>query len=456
MATWKKIYTAGDDIPVGDGGTGLDAIPDGILIGNSGMTGIALGDQTLIMGDGSNEVAMTIVSPATAGTTADVNITGSTAGVRNLSIGTNVVTGGASGHLSTNTIDWSIQEATDSAKVNGIVAYANATQAAANNVPIKPGSATMVAAEGQAYVLAPPASAQVLKFDGTSITWANPVSGVQSIDVNDSSAATVSMPLTLITDTSVTTSAANKASTLSYVPSTGILSVGDITIAGITADQKITAAGNGGIGFVGIATGATKISTTTSTTNASYYPTFVGGTGTGDQVPYSHSGLSYNPAGGTGSSGLLTVPNLTVSGTTTTINSTEVEVADKALTLAVVASGVQDDAALIATTNPGINLHMTGNIGTTDENNAAITDADFSVAAQPHLRYMGSTQTLSPSGWQLGKYGSNTAAKVGGVALMTYTAGTWTAAEQVTAATTHDQGIGAFRLQSDGLYIQVS
>ena len=85
MATWKKIYTAGDDIPVGDGGTGLDAIPDGILIGNSGMTGIALGDQTLIMGDGSNEVAMTIVSPATAGTTADVNITGSTAGVRNLS-----------------------------------------------------------------------------------------------------------------------------------------------------------------------------------------------------------------------------------------------------------------------------------------------------------------------------------------------------------------------------------
>ena len=30
---WKKVITTGDNIPVEDGGTGVEAIPSGVLVG---------------------------------------------------------------------------------------------------------------------------------------------------------------------------------------------------------------------------------------------------------------------------------------------------------------------------------------------------------------------------------------------------------------------------------------
>ena len=449
MATWKKVYTTGDSINVSDGGTGLTAIPNGILVGTGVagqevISGIGLSANQILMGvSGSpaTEVATTINAPTSVGSGAHISITGSSSGSRDLSIGTGVVTGGSGGML-TNSLIWD-NMATVSGIAGGISLFATAQDVTDSVLDLQTGVA--VAAAGEPFVLTPPGNVtQYLVWDGDQVKWATVGSLASTVTVTDVPNDATARPV-VFTDGTTDSALNTDNADLTYKASTSELSVETVVISGLSTAATVTAAGPSGdtyqIGFIGNATAASQVKVTEGDgagLGAQEIYFGAGGAGSNNSV-YSSAKLHFDEAGGTNSEGLLTVPNLTVSGTTSTVNSTEVNVADKNITLAVTAS-TQDDAATVSSAGgePGLSVYI-----------SEVATVSLSDAALPHVRYMGTTQTAYGSGWAVGKWGSNTAAIKSGVATMQY------ANAAVTAGDAHI-GIGAFKYGSNGLWIQTS
>ena len=336
---WKKVITDGDIIPVGSGGTGVIEIPSGALVGNADGTAITAqplaADQFLMgVGTAGSETATSITDPTTfTTTTADVGITGSGNGVRAFTLGDGVVTGGTGGKMATGTTEWNINEATVTGNAGGIAAFASAVDASSGTVLTVPGGSTYVDTGGQPYVLATPgADTKVLKWNGSSLEWGDTGSSSTDLTVTEDNSTGTALPISFVRDYSEDGNSPHyiNAVDLNFVPSTNVMTVGGITLTGTDNINTVTAAGdltNEDIGFIGTATNATKV-TIADLDSANPNPgtqleiLIGGGVGAGQTV-YSDSGLFYNTDGGADNAGLLSVPNLTVNGTTTTVNSTE-------------------------------------------------------------------------------------------------------------------------------------
>ena len=185
----------------------------------------------------------------------------------------------------------------------------------------------------------------------------------------------------------------------------------------------------------GVATTVDVTSATSATTD--HYLTFVSSAATGSTLYADATDLIFIPEDPTSGidGGTLKVPNLTVTGTTTTLNTTNLEVKDKTIKIA-----EENDTAANAV-GSGIIV---------DINNAA--DANL-----PSILYAG--QDASASGWQVSRANSNTA----GVAKVTTGIGTMEISSSMTDANYSNGnsgalsfGVGAFCYSSNGggLYIQ--
>ena len=124
-----------------------------------------------------------------------------------------------------------------------------------------------------------------------------------------------------------------------------VMNSGNETIAGIKTFSS-TISGNI-TGSAGSCTNTTNIAISSSTTNAQFFPTFVSST-SGNNPLKVGSNLKYNPNTET-----LSIPNLTVTGTTTTVNSTTVTVADPILQLGANGSDDNLDRGIVMLYNDG-------------------------------------------------------------------------------------------------------
>ena len=253
-----------------------------------------------------------------------------------------------------------------------------------------------------------------------------------------------------------TTSAHNTCvASFGFTPNVSKLTVGNILIEGENgvvsgAGSKITSAGPTGtdaglpstIGFDGTALNATKVYIQEGSGVGQKEILFGQATG-GSQGVYSDAGLHYDAAGGAGSLGLLTVPNLTVSGTTTTIDSVNVNISDNLITLAY-DEGQDNHVTDAMLAGSGVALGLS--VSSTDHHAAA-------EAALPRLTYMGGQETSSPSKWAITRaeftaaQGSVAATNIKhGVAVMTSET-TFTGTATMAGSTTgEDVGLGAFKL----------
>ena len=462
---WKKVYTTGDQILVTDGGTGVDEIPSGALVGSGNViTAQVLGSNEFLMGVGTagSEVATEITPPtAFSTTTADVGITGAASGVRKFTLGDGVVTGGANGKMATGTTNWEINEKTIAGNVGGIVAFASAADVLAGTVPIIPDSTTMVSADGQPYVLAPPGNVtQVLKWNGSSLEWGSTGTSSDDLAVTEDNTTATALPISFVRDYSEDDNSPHfiNAADLTFTPSTNVMTVGGITLTGTTSVNTVTAAGDAtseDIGFIGTATNATQVTVRNldGESGSDLEVLIGGGVGTEKKV-WSDSGLYYNTDGGTNNSGLLTVPNLKVSGTTTTVNSTVVTISDHIITLAYDAdqNAQVTDADVIGA---GVALGMSGAL---NSDGVGLDDE------LPRLTYLGNGNTnasVSPSKWALTRseysgVGLITNVKHG-VAIMSNDTISTGSTSMVGANMGTNVGIGAFKICADGgLWIQTS
>jgi len=239
---------------------------------------------------------------------------------------------------------------------------------------------------------------------------------------------------------------------LSYNPGTNILSVpaidasgsiqGSVLVSDVstgTAPLTVTSTTQVANLHVAKAGVATTVDVTSETTSANdHYLTFVSGTTAGSTLYADATDLIFIPEDATSNivGGTLKVPNLTVTGTTTTLNTTNLEVKDKTIKIA-----EENDTAANAI-GSGIIV---------DINNAA--DANL-----PSILYAGHDN--SASGWQVSRANHATA----GTAKVTTGLGTMEISTSVTdsnyaSSSGLDFGIGAFCYSSNadgGLYIQVS
>ena len=174
--------------------------------------------------------------------------------------------------------------------------------------------------------------------DNTSSWQTVPIPVPTTITVADESSDTT---CNVLFTTAATGNLAPKTGTnLTFNSNTGILTAtgfaGDITgdVTGNTSGSSGSCTGN-----AATATDATNvIAVANNSTDETVYPTFVDGT-TGSQGIETDSGLTYNPSTGLLTAvGLTLSGNLTVGGSTTTVNTATLEVEDKNIELGKVSS----------------------------------------------------------------------------------------------------------------------
>ena len=397
MATWKKVYTTGDDILVADGGTGASSFTDGAVVsgdtssGGGGLTTLGLPSGQLMVGTGAVPTAGVVGGVLTSSGTTTLSF----AYVADSVDATALKDGG---------VLWEQHMKDDSSYSNYLPTFNDS---------------------GTATLLAPSASTgHVLTFNGTSNVWAAPTGDATTIAIGDASSLSSNLPIIL---ESSANAMGEDGTTFHYNPNTELLTVPNATITG-----TLTAT----------ASAASTVTLQDGSTQTSVSPIlFSNGTansGTGVGVMADVSDFNYNA-----SSATLTVKNLTVDGTTTTLNVGTVEVDDANITIAKNA-GVQEDAAA-ASLYPAVRVYITDDAG------EALGESLY-----PQLQYSGSASTTTPTGWKLTKNISSTVSTTTGVASMDYENITGDANMSTVSSTEASIGIGAFKLCGSELWIQTA
>ena len=396
MATWKKLITTGDTIPVGDGGTGLIAAGNGVMVGNgSAISYQGLGDGKILVGTGAG----TNVEVGTFAQDTSTDILVSAGSSITMTIGANRVLGTM---IADDAVTWA--DHVDSAYTSVSLAYFDAT------------------GNPQVFDVSSAGANEVLQWTGSAFAWAS-LGNATTVSIGTANTGTFNVVLesaagnTLLTD---------DETSFTYDVGGNMLTVPAITST-----------------LTGTATAATQVTTMEDDTNSTACPIMFQSTtaaGAGKAIQINQSQFNYVP-----SSNTLTVGNLVVNDTTTTLKTENLTVEDAMIQVAVPSTDgqVQQDATA-ANLTPGLEVHVTNAAG-----------VDLIPAALPSIKYIGGTAGTSPTGWRVTKYGTDTVGVVTGVASMDFENINGTTAMGNTISTSSDIGIGAFKLCSGGeLWIQ--
>tara|TARA_R110002049_G_scaffold260430_1_gene436328 strand:- start:2402 stop:3358 length:957 start_codon:yes stop_codon:yes gene_type:complete len=267
-------------------------------------------------------------------------------------------------------------------------------------------------------------SNEVLQWTGSAFAWAS-LGDVTTVSIGTANTGTFNVVLesaagnTLLTD---------DETSFTYDVSGNMLTVPAITST-----------------LTGQATSATQVTTMEDDTSSTVCPIMFQSTttaGNGKAIQINQSQFNYVP-----SSNTLTVGNLIVNDTTTTLKTQNLTVEDAMIQVAVPETdGTPQDDSTAAGLTPGLEVHVTDAAG-----------ADLIAAALPSIKYVGGAAGTSPTGWRVTKYGTDTAGVVTGVASMDYENVVGNTAMDNVVATSSDIGIGAFKLCSNGeLWIQTA
>lgn len=393
MATWKKVITSSDTVAVAQGGTGAASFSDGVALTNDAGTSGSV--YTYLLPAGQMLMGTTGGIPTGGASDASSDVTFSGESSVALTIGNDKVTGL---HVKDSDLTWTTHIATNAALANHISYYD---------------------VNGAPQNLAPGGDNEVLIYTGTTLGWASS-SNAGTITIGDVSDST-EYPIVLETAGGNTIGTDGTVANFTYNPST----------------NKVTAAG----GFVGDLEGTANVAKNvdiTDDTSGSTTRKVIFADASSNTDLYSDSGFTFSPTGGSDGGGVLVVPNLTVSGATTTLNVATLAVDDALATFATT-TGTQVDATA-AGLNAGIEVYMTTAAGVA-----------LGAGKYPRVSYAGGsgTSTVSPSGWTIRKYGADDNNPVtAGIATMDYNSAT-------TAPTVH-VGLGALHCAGGDLYIQTA
>jgi hypothetical protein len=420
--TWSKIYTSGDTVPIDDGGTGTTEIVQGAVVSDgAALSGVPLAAGQLLVGAGAG----TNPAGSTFANTSDVVASG-TPGAFLLNIQPGVV---EHEMMANDAIDWvdnMLKTATGATK--GTVPYFDAVNGDPQIVSSALDSAGSATADG--YVL-------MLKSVG----------GHRDPYWESASSVTASVGYTNVEDEASNPKYAvalrHSSSTLGFDAAGGGTS--DHPLEWDPTSHTLTAKE-----LAGNAATATKVLVTANGVSGAK-PVLFSDVGNANANVYSRTGFTYNP--GTDE---LVVPNLRVSGDTTTLNVTNLDVEDSIMRLnqAQTPNGTLDDTSAIGS---GIIAAVTG--AYTAQLDASGNSTADSVL--PKIKYSGIADLTSPSGWKVAKSkNASLSADVSeyGVSVMTVTA-TQTGDDVALSGAQVDAlniGVGALQFSASGLYIQTS
>lgn len=460
MATaWKKVFTTANTIGVANGGTGAQTLTDGaVLLGNgtSAIDAVSLGANALLVGVASaNPVALT------ANSSSDVKLANNSDGTYLATIQTDAVTGSM---VNDGTLAWTTHESTVGGNALKMPFYAASTGA-------------------PALTAAPTTSGQVLQYNGTTIVWGTntasnlaidnetAVNKVYNIGFGETSADGTAGLTSGSTDFNVSSNfsinpqpAANQsllrlrnAGTVPTASGAGDSAAGMIIVADAADPTKnILQISN----IYGVATSAKRIQHTAAASGSSYGLAMIGSNastfnGSGEAI-HDDAGLQYSiDSAGVGT---LSVENLNVTGTTTTLNTSTLDVNDHSVRIATPATAdttiTDSDAAAL------------GELGI-----VANLDPDAADNQLPRFVYKGLADSTSTIGWKVASaYDDTASTQVNsfGVAVMHRAIGALDAtggSNEMFDPADDDQlvddplsiGVGAFAIDSNGdLWLQTA
>ena len=438
-ATWKKVLTEGSTVTVPNGGTGLTSITDGaVVIGNAQdpVQTVTLDDNQILIGTGSssNPVARS------AHSTSDVKILDD-----GTTYGATIQPGAVVGSMVfDNTLDWVTHESTGTPFT--VPYYAHST-----------GAATVTSA--------PSSDGDVLTYDTSTNTLKWEAAGTaSSLNINDQTNANNTVGyLGFATATSGGTdfkidqglkyntdvNSNDQISTLSIRGGDNDLTDGFGIF--ISAAESAAGAANNYIkatNFIGYSTATKMLELTSgSVAGASYEIPLI--SNTQDDIHFVTGRKVFNNGGvkvdiDSGGVATLVIPNLTVTGTTTSVNTTTLDVEDHSLRISV--PDVSGSETL--TDNTAVAQGELGIIVGFNENNDT---------HMPRIVYKGYEDTVSVLGWRIAKPSSNDATSATtayGVSVMHIDDGTMTTGGGDDSL---DIGIGALATDANGdLWLQTA
>jgi len=444
---WKKVVTTSDIIPVAQGGTGVNTLSDGgVLIGNgtSDVQVVDMADNAILIGvgGGADPVART------ANATSDVVIAddGSTYGA---TIQSGVVTGGSGGMLATNTTVWTDNEATVAGNKLRIPFYEGANgDAALIAAPATNGHvlAYNSAGSGTLEWVSAGSATELTVTDKTDTNNTAFKIGFSDVAAGSGTSFMVSDDLTFNTDTGnndTTALLSLKGGTVGGATGIAIAASDTEGSSTITADK-----------FHGLADVAKKLNPTGVASAAATYqiPVIDNTDTTANSVSgrdvNSHAAFTYTTdASGVGT---LNVANLNVTGTTTTVNTTNLDIEDHSLRISVpdVASSESlTDSSAVSQGELGLIVGFN-------------SEADTNL---PRLVYKGMSDASSVIGWRIARSGTDVNASGAsdsfGVGVMVKTTGDLSATggtnQNAAGDGPLDVAIGAMALDNSGdLWIQ--
>lgn len=453
MPTWKKLVTTSDTIPVTQGGTGLTTITNGAIMvgdGTSNIDTVDLGNNQILLGASGTANP----EPLSANANSDVKITNAGSDYQ-ATIQPGVVEGSM---VANDTLDWSTHEKTTAGHALKMPFYA-ATSGAASLTP------------------APNSSGQVLQYNGSSIVWGTntasnlaidnetAVNKVYNIGFGESAGDGLSGLTSGNTDFNVSSNfnfnpqpAANQsllrlrnAGTAPTSGAAGNSSDGLIIQADTDATKNILQISQ----LYGTATAAKRIVKGTASNSTAYKIGLIDATtatslnGSGQQV-MEDAGFTYTLDGA--GKGTLSVENLNVTGTTTTIDTTQLSVEDHSIRISV--PDTAGGESLTDTT-----AHQQGELGVIVGFN---TEADGNL---PRVVYKGRSDARSVVGWRIANSGTDVdatgASDSFGIGVMVKTPGAMSSSggtnQNLAGDAPLDVGKGAFAIDSAGaLWIQTA
>lgn len=419
MATWKKVFTSDDTIPLSSGGTGANLNSAGAIVSDgTNLASEALTDGQLVIGATNSTPAAQSVSGV---------ITLSKTGVTALA--TDAVTGNIIANHGV-----------------GLGKLASGTQ----------GDLIAYDNSGDAGVLGIGDDGQVLTVDddasnGLKLTWADAPAAANNVIAE---LQTSRDPMITANGSGSSQTLHGTVATLSYDSNESFT---HSTIAELDAGAQATWNGDGsraGLfsanGFngnlAGIASGAVNVDTTALSSGTAYLGVYASNSG-GYQVPSTQSVLSVNLT--SGHEALTVAGDLIVTGTTTTVSSTDVTVADATLKLASgVAGSTTVQSAASATAAGGVGV-VVGNGDATEDKLARFV-------------YEGYADTASVLGWNIAQETDDAEADL--LATTAYGVGVMHVQSATFAEVADDEdalniGVGAMLFSSHGtggLFIQTA
>lgn len=418
---WKKVLTTADVITSDAGGTGVSDWTNDlneVLISPSAAGGAF---QSVALTDGKILAGVTGSTPVAATFAADSDIQYPGTATAGTAMKLDILDGAViEAKIANNAVDWS----TKTKHTNAAAGYSTVPYWAHDGEPgIVPGNL-----QGDGTTATADSNVLMLKTIGGQLTpsWEAGTSLTASVGFTDMDAVnTAANPYAVaMAATSSSLGTDEGSSPLTWDPHTHTLVAENVT---------------------GTASQADKIKVNEESDNtAANLPLLFGDSATinGSQsTVYARTTLTFNPAGAN-NAGVLTVPNLKVTGTTTTVNTTDLNIAD-----AVIRLGTGDSNSAAAETD-AVGAALAADPGTSTQ----VIDANL-----PKLVYTGAGDTTSPSGWKVSKGVAtlNSAAPQYGVGVVHVQNTT------VAADTGLDIGVGAFQYSdvvgaNGGLWIQTS